>query len=179
MDSWSLGTWQVRVSENAFCDIEYKQNGSQLSRLDVTSMPDTFGLFSMIASQVKVYAAKGSRPTIRLKGASIKFGQAEFKGSRKIIIKDLPPYTSWELKLNSVGANLVRSDTYAIEVLDGNLIAHVKSLTQQNNTNFVVQTLNESLGGSFSLGKGLMVQITLDASEYPNGVDWTGQLTMK
>ncbi|OKB64824.1 hypothetical protein BHU62_20710 [Serratia marcescens] len=179
MEAWKPSSWQVRVADNAFCDVEYRQLGGQLNRLDVTDMPERFGLFSLIGSQAKVYGTSGSRPRVRLKGACIKFGQSELKTLRKLIIKDLPPYSSWLLSLKAVGANLTVADTYAIEVLDGNKIAHVKSLTQQSNGKFAAQTFNELAGGYYSLDNGLTIQLLLDASTFANGVDWTAELMMQ
>ena len=164
------------TSAQSFIDIEGSVNAQQSNYYYVNALPTGSSirlLKALLKPEFPEYASIDQlSPTIRVKGAKVRFGDASQASNKTFVVDSLPALSNYRVTLTAYGINLVSKAVYEVAVYDKNLLADVRLVAGYADANVICRVFGGGAHHSFSAGNGLKFEVVVNAATAGVNISW-------
>lgn len=178
--------WQYTAAPGtiaqSYIDVEGSVNAQQTNHYYVGTLPtgSPIRLFkSLMKPEYPGYLSIDQlAPTIRVKGAKVRFGDSSQSNNKTFVVDSLPSVSNYRVTLTAFGTNLVSKAVYEVVVYDNNTLADVKLVSGYANGDIFCRVFGGGTQHSFSAGNGLKFEVVVNAATFGANVSWAVEMEM-
>lgn len=178
---WQYTSAPMTLAQS-FIDVEGSINAQQTNYYYVNALPTGSSirlLKALLKPEFPEYASTDQlAPTIRVKGAKARFGDASQATNKTFVVDSLPALSNYRVTLTAYGTNLVSKAVYEVAVYDNNLLADVRLVAGYADGNILCRVFGGGTHHSFSAGNGLKFDVVVNAATFGANVSWVAEMEM-